>query len=123
MVRLTVAQIARSRPAARVGLLASTAVHRVGVYTRAFGDLGLTPILPRRQEELMTLIRAVKGGDTSSRAARELAAVGSELEEHSDITLIACSELSLISAPLAAAVPIVDSLDVLTEAIVDFAAG
>jgi aspartate racemase len=122
MVRLTVEQIAVSRPAARVGVLASTAVHRAGVYSRGFDDRGLIPKLPRRQEELMTLIRGVKRGDTSARAAQQLAAIGRELRDHCDITLIACSELSLISAVLAAAGPTVDSLDVLTQAIVDFAA-
>jgi aspartate racemase len=121
MVRLTVERIAASRPAARVGLLASTAVHRVGVYARAFEAGGLMAVLPDRQDDLMGLIRGVKRGDTGSRAAQELAAIGCELGNQSDITLIACSELSLISGPLAAARPIVDSLDVLTEAILAFA--
>jgi aspartate racemase len=121
MVELTVDELACRRPGARVGLLASSAVHRAGVYAGALEHRGLTAALPRRQDDLMTLIRGVKRGNAGSRAARELAAIGGELKEHADVILIACSELSLISAELAAAAPTVDSLDVLTQAIIDFA--
>ena len=41
MVKLTVARIAAASSAARVGLLASTAVQRVGVYAREFAEQGL----------------------------------------------------------------------------------
>jgi aspartate racemase len=119
MVELTVDELATLRPHARVGLLASTAVNRTGVYARPFKDHQLVPVLPRRQDEL---IKGVKRGDTGSHAAQALAAIARELAQHSDILLIACSELSLISGGLAGAPACVDSLDVLTRAIVNFAA-
>jgi aspartate racemase len=121
MVKLTVARIAARNPGARVGVLASTAVHRVGVYERELVDRGLEAVRPRRQDDLMSLIRGVKRGETGAEAARDLAEIGAELEDHCEIALIACSELSLISEQLAASGRVLDSLDVLTDAIVEFA--
>jgi aspartate racemase len=130
MVKLTVARIAARTPGARiaartpgarVGVLASTAVHRVGVYERELIDRGLESVRPRRQEDLMALIRGVKRGETGAQAARQLAEIGAELEDHCEIALIACSELSLISGPLTARGRVLDSLDVLADAIVEFA--
>jgi aspartate racemase len=119
MVRLTVAAAAKS--AARVGLLASTAVLRVGVYEKEFARRGVTGVLPRRQDELMALIRGVKRGDTGAAAAEQLAEIGAELAERCEITLVACSELSLISARLAGNSALLDSLDVLADAVVEAA--
>jgi len=121
MVKLTVARIAARTPGARVGILASTAVHRVGVYERELIDRVLVPVRPRRQEDLMALIRGVKRGETGAQAARQLAEIGAELEDHCEIALIACSELSLISEHLTARGRVLDSLDVLADAIVEFA--
>ena len=121
MVKLAVARIAAENPRARVGLLASTAVHRVGIYERELADRGLELVLPRRQDDLMALIRGVKRGETGAGATRRLAEIGSELEDHCTVALIACSELSLISAHLAARGRVLDSLDVLADAIVEFA--
>ncbi len=121
MVSLTVDRIAPRQSSARVGLLASTAVHLSGIYARAFEARRNIPVIPRRQEELMTLINGVKRGDTGSLAVQKLAAIARELANQSDILLIACSELSLISAGIEDRVACLDSLDVLTQAIVDFA--
>jgi aspartate racemase len=120
MIDLTADDIAAEFPEGRVGLLASTAVDRVGVYRRSFAARGLSYELPRRQDDLMSLIRGVKRGETGAKPALELAAIAAELEEGTDIVLIACSELSLISANIADSS--VDSLDVLASAIVAFAA-
>jgi aspartate racemase len=121
MVKLAVARIAGASSAARVGLLASTAVLRVGVYAREFAEQGLEGVNPRRQDELMALIRGVKRGETGAAAAQRLAAIGAELADHCEIALIACSELSLISAHLAGRARVLDSLDVLADAVVEFA--
>jgi aspartate racemase len=121
MVKLSVARIAAASAAARVGLLASTAVLRVGVYAREFAERGITGVLPHRQDELMALIRGVKRGDSGAAAAQRLAEIGAELADQCDIALIACSELSLISAHLANETRVLDSLDVLADAVVEFA--
>jgi aspartate racemase len=121
MVKLSVARLAAASPAARVGLLASTAVLRVGVYERELAARGLSQVSPRRQDELMALIRGVKRGESGARAEKRLAEIGEELADRCDIALIACSELSLISAEPASAARVIDSLDVLADAVVEFA--
>jgi aspartate racemase len=119
MVELTVDQIAHSRRAARVGVLASTAVHTTELYAKAFAAQGIVTVLPARQDEVMALIKAVKRGDTGEKTQAELARVALEMKSQADALLIACSELSVISSRIT--VPFVDSLDVLAEAIVRFA--
>ncbi len=121
MVKLSVTRIAEAGTAARVGLLASSAVLRVGVYARELAARGLEGVFPRRQDELMALIRGVKRGETDATAARRLAEIGAELADECDISLIACSELSLISLQLASQARVLDSLDVLADAVVEFA--
>jgi aspartate racemase len=121
MVELTVARIAAANRAAHVGLLASTAVLRAGVYAHELAARGLAGVLPRRQDELMALIRGVKRGETGAAAAERLAEIGAELAEQCEIALIACSELSLITAQLAGKTRVLDSLDVLADAVVEFA--
>jgi aspartate racemase len=119
MVTLTVDQIALSRRAARVGLLASTAVHSTELYARAFSAQGMETILPARQDAVMALIKAVKRGDTGTETQAALGEVALEMTDQADVLLIACSELSVISAGIK--VPFADSLDVLAQAIVTFA--
>jgi aspartate racemase len=121
MVNLTVDRIAARQTSARVGLLASTAVHLTGIYSRAFAARGIIPVIPRHQEELMTLINGVKRGDKGPLAVQTLAEIARELAGQSELVLIACTELSLISAGIENRVACLDSLDVLTQAIVDFA--
>jgi aspartate racemase len=119
MVALTASKVASSGRAARVGLLASTAVHKTAIYSRAFQAQGIATVLPSRQEELMELIKAVKRGDTGARAQAALGRIAVELAGQADVLLVACSELSIIAAGIP--VPFEDSLDVLAQAIVDFA--
>ncbi|HXI49062.1 MAG TPA: amino acid racemase [Steroidobacteraceae bacterium] len=119
MVTLTVDQIALSRRAARVGLLASTAVHSTELYARAFSAHGMDTILPARQDAVMALIKAVKRGDTGTETQAALGEVALEMTHQADVLLIACSELSVISAGIT--VPFADSLEVLAQAIVTFA--
>jgi aspartate racemase len=119
MVSLSVDQIAHSRRAARVGLLASTAVHTTELYSKALSAQGIDTVLPAHQDEVMALIKAVKQGDTGTETQAALGRVALETAHHADVLLIACSELSVISAGIT--VPFVDSLDVLAQAIVTFA--
>ena len=119
MVSLTVDQIALAGRTARVGLLASTAIHTTGLYAKALSAQSIATVLPSRQEDVMALIRAVKRGDTGAQIQAALGQVARETAGRADVLLIACSELSVISAGIT--VPFVDSLDVLAQAIVTFA--
>lgn len=120
MVNLTVEEIAASG-CTRVGLLASTAVHNAALYATAFSARGIATLQPSRQEQVMALIKAVKRGDTGPQAQAALGRIALEMAEQADVLLIGCSELSVIAAGVA--VPFVDSLDVLAQAVVNFASG
>jgi aspartate racemase len=119
MISLTVEQVAARGNVRSVGLLASTAVIDTKLFTSAFTAKGISIVLPSHQEQIMSLIKAVKRGDTGSKVQKQLGGLASELARDSDILLVACSELSVIAAGIK--VPFVDSLDVLAQAVVDFA--
>ena len=120
MIDLTVSQIGGSRGTARVGLLASSAVLATELYARSFSGHGIAVVHPERQEAVMELIKAVKRGETGAQSQSALGKIALELSRHADVLLIGCSELSVIAAGIS--VPFVDSLDVLAQAIVKFAA-
>jgi aspartate racemase len=119
MVSLTVEHIVRSGRPARAGILASTAVHSTALFSAALLAHGIDTIRPPRQDDVMALIKRVKQGDTGTQAQAALGRIAHELAGQADVLLIACSELSVIAAGIT--VPFVDSLDVLAQAIVDFA--
>jgi aspartate racemase len=123
MVGLTVSRLRERAAGDRVGLLASTAVIRTQLYARALQPNGATLQLPLQQERVMELIRAVKRGETGPAVRQQFAGIARELAGHADVVVIACSELSLLADSLDATVPVVDSLDVLSEAVVAFATG
>ena len=120
MVARSVEHIALLRPKGQVGVLASTAVFKIGLYEKALTKAGLSCRIPARQPEVMELIKAVKRGETGEAAQRTLAELALDLADRSDVLLIACSELSVISHAIT--VPFVDSLDVLATDIIRFAA-
>jgi aspartate racemase len=119
MISLTVERIAARGDVHRVGLLASTAVIDTKLFASAFAAKGISTVLPPRQEQIMALIKAVKRGDTGPKVQKQLGSLASELAGDSDTLLVACSELSVIAAGIK--VSFVDSLDVLAQAVVDFA--
>jgi aspartate racemase len=118
MVSLTVERL-RTRGAARVGILASTAVHSTALFSKGLSAHGIEVVLPARQDDVMALIKRVKQGDIGLQAQVALGRIALDLAVQADLLLIACSELSVIAAGVT--VPFVDSLEILAEAIVDFA--
>jgi aspartate racemase len=119
MVQLTVDDIAGSRRVARVGLLASSAVLATELYAKSFACHGIAVVHPGRQDEVMSLIKTVKSGETGPQIQAALAQIALELARQADVLLVGCSELSVIAAGISS--PYVDSLDVQARAIVNFA--
>ena len=129
MVELTAARLSTVLPeGGPVGILASPALERIGLFRDAFARHRLTPLYPPEPAPLLASIRRIKstGVGTADRAAlvdgaRALEGLGARC------LLIACSEFSLATAAVIAAVPpalpVVDSIDVLVESIVAFASG
>jgi aspartate/glutamate racemase len=67
----------------------------------------------------MSLINAVKSGESGLEIQAALAGIAHDLAKQADVLLVGCSELSVVSASITA--PFVDSLDVQAQAIVSFA--
>lgn len=107
----------------RVGMLASPATRKVGVFDAAFAARGIEPVYSSAEDEILALIRAVKAGQGGAALAPRLRAVAQGLLDRGcDRLLVACTEISLLTAALDG-VAWSDSLDDLTRAVVAFAQG
>lgn len=127
MIALTAERIAGMKPRpARVGMLASTAVRTVGMYERALAPFGIGTLYPADQDAVMSIIKAVKRGDTGeSQRAALIGAARSLSAQGADVLLVACTELSVLADCLAefadcldGRLPVLDAMDVLAEKIV-----
>ncbi|WP_299848793.1 amino acid racemase [uncultured Roseovarius sp.] len=121
MIDLTATALVASG-ARRIGMLASPATRLVGVFDESFAEHGLQPVWTQDEDAMLAMIRAVKAGKGQDDTGPEMAAQAQHLLEcGADHLLIACTELSLLTAYLPKSAPWFDSLDCLTTAIVDFA--
>lgn len=115
MLAETVAALAAAAPGGRVGMLASPAVRRAGLFEAPMAAAGLAPLWPADEAPVLAAIRAVKAGGRPgaglAQAAEGLAGQGA------DVLCIACTELSLLTGALAPAPPWCDALDCLVAAI------
>ncbi len=123
MIAMTAGALAaRATTHKRVGLLASTAVHNIGLYEKALAARGLETVSPQDQARLMDIIKAVKRGDTGEAVRADYSAIAGNLAaDRVDVLAVACTELSVLAGALDPELPVVDALDVLTAAIIDFA--
>lgn len=122
MIDLTVTAVTTENPTVRrPGLLASTAVLMTGLYKKRFEQKGLDLMVPADpvQAKVMTAIRQIKTGGFGRReieavneAAKEMTVAGAE------VLIVACTELSIISASLKSSVRLYDTSQVLAEAVV-----
>ena len=110
--------------ARRVGVLASPATRLAGVFAAPLAARGLAPVFLEDDAPLLAIIRAVKAGEDIATLGPRLHAEGMALAGMgADHLLVACTEFSLLTGALPADMPHTDSLDCLTEAIVEFATG
>jgi len=119
MVALSVRALV-ARGARRVGMLASPAVRKAGVFDVPFAAAGLEAVHARDDgAELLKIIRAVKAGqgraDLGPALEHEARAMQRDGADH---VLVACTEISLLEGNLPTGIGITDSLDCLTGAIV-----
>lgn len=123
MVTLSIEAAAEKTPkGGKVGILASPAVRRIGLFDTALAKVGLAAVYPDCEDQLLAAIRAIKcgGPDAPSRAALSdataaLATMGAACN------LVACSEFSLIADAARGDIPVIDTLDVLVASTVCFA--
>lgn len=122
MIDLT-AEALNDQGVRRVGMLASPATRRVGVFDEAFRAHGLEPVW-REEEGLLQVIRAVKAGIGEAETGPSLQLEAQALvAAGADHLLVACTELSLLTHHLPGGLAYSDSLDCLVSAIVRFARG
>jgi aspartate racemase len=118
--------VARARGLAgnggRVGVLASPAVARIGLFDRAFAEAGLSALYPCDPDALLAAIREIKAKRATEAARDRLRAASAELRDAgAAVQMIACTEFSLVADAVAAGTTAIDTLDVLVEGIVAFA--
>lgn len=105
----------------RVGMLASPATRLAGVFDACFAAHGLIAITAPDDTTLLSIIRAVKAGETGDPVRQQLTHEASNLlDAGADHLLVACTELSMLTDSLPNNAAWTDSLDCLTAAIVDF---
>jgi len=122
MLDLSAARLS-AQGARRIGMLASPATRITGVFDAVFTRHGLSPVWAAQEDGLLDIIRAVKAGQGAedgpgAALAREAACLTAQGADH---LLVACTELSLLTAALPKDVPWTDSLDCLVAAITNFA--
>ena len=106
---------------AEIGILASPAVLRTRLFENALGSHSLSTLWPEDDDAILAAIRSIKehgptdtARDTLRTASAELSARGAKAQ------FIACSEFSLIADAVAPEARVLDTVDVLVDAIVAF---
>ncbi len=116
----------RAPQAGRIGVLATDGCLRSGIYQSGLEEAGLEAELPAREElgEVMTLIKAIKGGKPSENVSRNMAALAEALASRGAGAIIAgCTEIPLVLGDDAVSVPLISSTDALAEITVKLATG
>jgi aspartate racemase len=123
MVALSVAHAADlAGRGGSVGILASPAVRKIGLFDRAFAGAGLVAVYPQDEDAMLAAIRLIKAeGVTPAAQAALVAASADLLSRGAEVQMIACTEFSLIGNPLAPGVRGFDTLDLLVDGIIAFA--
>ena len=120
MIDLTAGHLSTAG-ARTVGMLASPATRKAGVFDTAFAQHDLTPLWAEDEDALLSIIRAVKAGEPLDTLSPRLGHVAARMTAGgADHLLIACTELSLMAHALPPGTPQTDSLDCLVQAIVGF---
>ena len=105
----------------RVGMLASPAVRITRLFDEALERRGLTALWPEDEAPLLAAIRDIKTKGATDFAREALNAASAGLAARgAAFQFVGCSEFSLIADSVAEGVQGVDTIDLLTEAIVRF---
>lgn len=123
MIALSVAHAATlTAPGGTIGILASPAVRRVGLFDAALAGFGLTAIYATGEASMLTAIRQIKSEGAQPAARDRLRAASLDMRARgADVQMIACTEFSLIADAVAPDTVTFDTLDLLVCAIKEFA--
>jgi aspartate racemase len=123
MVALSVAHAARlAGKGGCVGILASPAVRRIGLFDKALADAGLIPLYAQDEAAMLATIRSIKADGPSDVVRQSLAEASSTLlTRGARVQMIACTEFSLIADAVDPGAVAFDTLDQLVAGIIAFA--
>lgn len=123
MVALSVAHAAAvTGPGATIGILASPAVRKVGLFDERLAAVGLKALYATDAGAMLAAIRRIKTGGPRPADRATLHAASQDLAERGAMTqMIACTEFSLIADAIPSGVGAFDTLDLLVQAIKEFA--
>lgn len=123
MVALAVAQAVRLiGQSGMIGIIASPAVRRVGLFDTAFAGTNLKPTYAADEDSTLAAIRSLKATGANDAARDCLAAASADLlSRGAFVQMIACTEFSLIPDAIPKGVTAFDTLDLLVQAIIAFA--
>jgi aspartate racemase len=125
MVALSVARAkALAGKGASVGILASPAVRRVGLFDGPMAAAGLIPLYAADEAATLAAIRDIKANGPTEAARVALGAASQDLlARGGQVQMVACTEFSLIADAVAEGVTAFDTLDALVAEIVAFSLG
>ncbi|TVU70087.1 aspartate/glutamate racemase family protein [Cobetia crustatorum] len=120
IVERTLDVVAQQTPGARVGMLCSPALRKIGLYEDFIESRDLSLVYPRDEDAMLGVIRAVKRGEGRSEdVAVSFCKAASDLKQQgAEVLVLACTELSVISDRLDDTLPIIDSVEVLAQGVV-----
>jgi len=104
------------------GILASPAVQLTGLFDAPCAARGLQTLYPEQPDALLPCIQSIKRHGASDAARQVLRDAAVELHKAgANVVLVACSELSIIHDAVPEHITMLDTIDVLAEAVVKFA--
>ncbi len=103
----------------KIGILASPAVKKIGVFDTSFSKSHLSARYPEDDADMLNLIKKIKKGDLDKSAINDFKfQISRLLDEGCDGILIACTELSLLKKHVPKSITCLDSLDCLVDSII-----
>jgi aspartate racemase len=123
MVELAAERVAAMKDGSfSVGILASPTIRMTGIYDRAFAKRQIRTLYPSDEQRMLSAIRAIKVSSADTNARETLCVAADELiKAGANALLVACSEFSIVTDVISDKHPVVDSINVLAQAIVKFA--
>ncbi len=123
MPEMTAALLAEKlNSGASVGILASPATNQTGLFQTLLAQHDLRTLWPQDETAVLDSIRRIKNVGPSEQDIKTLQDKADEMvQAGAGAILIGCTEFSLISDRITGPVPVVDALNVLVEATLQFA--
>lgn len=123
MIDLTVQDVISNTDNMRkVGILASTAVLNVNIYSKAFQKKDIIVIEPQdeQQQKIMDVIKAVKRNDTEQKLKLTLNEVINDLSEKGvEAIVVGCTEISSVIGGIDISTHLYDASEILARKVVD----